>query len=50
MGEGHQPIPSYIDVHWSVGVLFWILILIGVVLFIKSIFGSGSKGSGPKKE
>ena len=39
--EGHAP--SYIDVHWGFGILFWIVILVGVVLFIISVFGGGSK-------
>lgn len=30
---------NFVDVHWSVGILFWVVILIGVVMFIKSAFG-----------
>ena len=37
MGEGH--VNNYVDVHWSVGVLFWVLILVGVFMFIKAVFG-----------
>lgn len=34
---------NLINAHWSIGILFWVVILVGIVLFVKSAFG------GPKE-
>lgn len=34
-----------LEVHWIIGVFFWIAILIGVVIFVRAVLGGSSKES-----
>jgi len=42
----HDVAHSHGDMTWLIGIFFWVMILIGIVVFVRSAF----KGSGEQKD